>query len=73
MSIKYWLDLYAVLIRSSIRSRMQYKLNFMLGTVLAAVIQIAEPLSPAAKHPIAKKGGGAERVHCPILALLWRC
>ncbi|GIP27520.1 ABC transporter permease [Paenibacillus sp. J23TS9] len=42
MSIRYWLDLYAVLIRSSIRSRMQYKLNFMLGTVLAAVIQIAE-------------------------------
>lgn len=42
MTIKYWLDLYAVLIRSSIRSRMQYKLNFILGTVLAAVIQIAE-------------------------------
>lgn len=42
MNIKYWLGLYAVLIRSSVRSRMQYRLNFMLGTVLAAIIQIAE-------------------------------
>ncbi|MWV43680.1 hypothetical protein GRF59_08525 [Paenibacillus sp. HJL G12] len=42
MNIKYWLDLYVVLIKSSIRSRMQYKLNFILGTVLAAIVQIAE-------------------------------
>lgn len=42
MNFKYWFNLYSVLIRSSIRSRMQYKMNFMLGTFLAAVIQIAE-------------------------------
>jgi len=42
MTVKYLLDLYAVLIRSSIRSRMQYRMNFMLGTLLAALIQIAE-------------------------------
>ncbi|MDR9854419.1 ABC-2 family transporter protein [Paenibacillus sp. VCA1] len=42
MTMKYWLELYAVLIRSSIRSRMQYRFNFALGTLLAAIIQIAE-------------------------------
>lgn len=42
MNIRYWLHLYFVLIRSSIRSGMQYKMNFLLGTFLAAGIQIAE-------------------------------
>lgn len=42
MTIKYWLGLYAVLIRSSVRSGMQYKFNFILGTILAALVQFAE-------------------------------
>ncbi|CAM4217228.1 membrane protein [Paenibacillus macerans] len=37
-----WLNLYRLLIRTSIKSRMQYKFNFVLGTVLAALIQISE-------------------------------
>ncbi len=40
--MKHWFDLYAVLIRSSIQSRMQYRMNFVLGTLLASLIQIAE-------------------------------
>ncbi|MCM3700114.1 ABC transporter permease [Paenibacillus macerans] len=42
-----WLNLYRLLIRTSIKSRMQYKLNFLLGTVLAALIQISEFLMVA--------------------------
>lgn len=42
MTMKHWFDLYAVLIRSSIQSRMQYRMNFVLGTLLASLIQIAE-------------------------------
>lgn len=42
MRIKSWLILYRVLIRTSIRSRMQYKFNFLLASVLAALIQISE-------------------------------
>lgn len=42
-----WLNLYRLLIRTSIKSRMQYKFNFMLGTLLAALIQISEFLMVA--------------------------
>lgn len=37
-----WFRLYMLLIRTSVRSRMQYKFNFVLGTFLAALIQICE-------------------------------
>lgn len=37
-----WFRLYMLLIRTSVRSRMQYKFNFILGTLLAALIQICE-------------------------------
>ncbi|OAB39984.1 hypothetical protein PMSD_02725 [Paenibacillus macquariensis subsp. defensor] len=37
-----WFKLYSILIKSSVRSRMQYKLNFALASILAALIQIAE-------------------------------
>jgi ABC-2 type transport system permease protein len=44
--IKYtlhgWLRLYLLLIRASIRSRMQYKFNFIIASILAALIQISD-------------------------------
>ncbi|XEC97639.1 ABC transporter permease [Paenibacillus tarimensis] len=39
--------LYSLLIKASIRSRMQYKFNFLLASFLAAIIQIAEFLMVA--------------------------
>ncbi|PZT52366.1 ABC transporter permease [Paenibacillus silvae] len=42
-----WFHLYKILIRTSIRSRMQYKFNFVLGAILAALIQISELLMVA--------------------------
>ncbi|MET3939870.1 ABC-type uncharacterized transport system permease subunit [Paenibacillus sp. PvP094] len=42
-----WYHLYKILIRTSIRSRMQYKFNFILASVLAALIQISEFLMVA--------------------------
>jgi len=42
-----WFSLYTMLIRASIRSRMQYKFNFILASVLAALIQICEFLMVA--------------------------
>lgn len=42
-----WYQLYKILIRTSIRSRMQYKFNFILASVLAALIQISEFLMVA--------------------------
>ncbi|PYE42779.1 ABC-2 family transporter protein [Paenibacillus barcinonensis] len=42
-----WFHLYKILIRTSIRSRMQYKFNFVLGAILAALIQISEFLMVA--------------------------
>lgn len=42
MIAPFWLKLYRTLVTSSIRSHMQYKLNFILSSVLAALIQIAE-------------------------------
>ncbi|WP_209862684.1 ABC transporter permease [Paenibacillus shirakamiensis] len=47
MPFKPWLKLYMILIRSSLQSRMQYKFNFILSTMLAAMIQIAEFLMVA--------------------------
>lgn len=47
MTMKSWLSLYGLLIRTSIRSRMQYKFNFVLGVILAALIQISEFLMVA--------------------------
>lgn len=47
MKAKAWISLYILLIRTSVRSRMQYKLNFVLGTLLAALIQISEFLMVA--------------------------
>ncbi|GAA0387959.1 ABC-2 family transporter protein [Paenibacillus motobuensis] len=40
--LKSWLELYVLLIKTSVRSRMQYRFNFILGSVLAALIQISE-------------------------------
>ncbi|MGG6312620.1 ABC transporter permease [Paenibacillus macerans] len=45
--LRSWLRLYRLLIRTSVKSRMQYKFNFMLGSVLAALIQISEFLMVA--------------------------
>ncbi|WP_334073760.1 MULTISPECIES: ABC transporter permease [Paenibacillus] len=42
MKAENWLKLYRLLIRTSIRSRMQYKFNFVLASLLAALIQISE-------------------------------
>lgn len=42
-----WFNLYKMLIRTSIRSRMQYKFNFIMASVLAALIQISEFLMVA--------------------------
>lgn len=47
LKAKSWLLLYAHLVRVSVRSRMQYKFNFVLGTFLAALIQISEFLMVA--------------------------
>lgn len=47
MNAKSWFSLYRLLIRTSIRSRMQYKFNFVLASVLAALIQISEFLMVA--------------------------
>ncbi len=41
-SLRGWLRLYFLLIRASVRSRMQYKFNFLFASVLAALIQIAD-------------------------------
>ncbi|CAM3824796.1 ABC transporter permease [Marinicrinis lubricantis] len=46
-SFMYWARLYKLLIQGSIRSRMQYKFNFILASVLAALIQIADFLMVA--------------------------
>lgn len=40
--LRTYLELYILLIRTSIKSSMQYKLNFFVGSFLAAFIQIAE-------------------------------
>lgn len=45
--LKSWLELYNLLIKTSVRSRMQYRFNFLLGSVLAALIQISEFLMVA--------------------------
>ncbi|RCX20331.1 ABC-2 type transport system permease protein [Fontibacillus phaseoli] len=42
MKLKSCLAMYRLLIKTSIKSRMQYKFNFMLASVLAALIQISE-------------------------------
>ncbi|GAB6929205.1 ABC transporter permease [Paenibacillus sp. JCM 10914] len=47
MTLKSWMSLYALLIRTSIKSRMQYKFNFILASFLAALIQISEFLMVA--------------------------
>jgi len=47
MTTRSWLSLYALLIRTSIKSRMQYKFNFILASFLAALIQISEFLMVA--------------------------
>ncbi|NMO95164.1 ABC transporter permease [Paenibacillus lemnae] len=47
MNHKAWISLYGLLIRTSIRSRMQYKFNFILASFLAALIQISEFLMVA--------------------------
>ncbi|KKO54196.1 ABC transporter permease [Paenibacillus sp. DMB20] len=46
-SVKSWISLYGLLIRTSIKSRMQYKFNFILASFLAALIQISEFLMVA--------------------------
>lgn len=46
-SIRTWLQMYLLLIRTTVRSRMQYKFNFVLGSLLAALIQISEFLMVA--------------------------
>ncbi|HEY4389962.1 MAG TPA: ABC-2 family transporter protein [Paenibacillus sp.] len=45
--LKSWMELYVLLIKTSVRSRMQYRFNFILGSVLAALIQISEFLMVA--------------------------
>lgn len=47
MTMKSWISLYGLLIRTSIKSRMQYKFNFFLASILAALIQISEFLMVA--------------------------
>ncbi|WP_223068924.1 ABC transporter permease [Paenibacillus caui] len=47
MNARAWISLYGLLIRTSVRSRMQYKFNFVLSTLLAALIQISEFLMVA--------------------------
>lgn len=47
MTIKSMVSLYGLLIRTSIKSRMQYKFNFILASFLAALIQISEFLMVA--------------------------
>ncbi|WP_054956273.1 ABC transporter permease [Paenibacillus dakarensis] len=47
MTMKSWISLYGLLIRTSIKSRMQYKFNFVLASLLAALIQISEFLMVA--------------------------
>ncbi|WP_410769936.1 ABC transporter permease [Fontibacillus sp. BL9] len=42
MKLRSCLAMYRLLIKTSIKSRMQYKFNFMLASVLAALIQISE-------------------------------
>ncbi|CAM4169746.1 ABC transporter permease [Saccharibacillus endophyticus] len=41
-SLRNYIKLYLILIRTSVRSRMQYRFNFAFGTVLAAIIQLSE-------------------------------
>lgn len=45
--MRSWISLYGLLIRTSIKSRMQYKFNFFLASILAALIQISEFLMVA--------------------------
>ncbi len=45
--LRSWLRLYGLLVRTTIRSRMQYKFNFVVGTLLAALVQISEFLMVA--------------------------
>lgn len=47
MTLKSWVSLYSLLIRTSIKSRMQYKFNFIFASFLAAFIQISEFLMVA--------------------------
>ncbi|MBG9795450.1 ABC transporter permease [Paenibacillus dendritiformis] len=37
-----WIRMYALLVRASIRSRMQYKFNFWFSTLMAAIISVVE-------------------------------
>ncbi|GIO42715.1 multidrug ABC transporter permease [Paenibacillus apis] len=46
-SFQTWIHMYLLLIRTTIRSRMQYKFNFVIGSFLAAFIQISEFLMVA--------------------------
>ncbi|WP_172199799.1 ABC transporter permease [Saccharibacillus qingshengii] len=46
-AVRSYIKLYLLLIRTSIRSRMQYRFNFALGTILAALIQLSEFLMVA--------------------------
>ena len=47
MTFKSWLSLYRLLILMSVRSRMQYKFNFLFSSFLAAFIQTSEFLMVA--------------------------
>lgn len=42
IALRNYIKLYLILIRTSVRSRMQYRFNFAFGTVLAAIIQLSE-------------------------------
>lgn len=46
-AMRSYIRLYLILIRTSVRSRMQYRFNFAFGTVLAALIQLSEFLMVA--------------------------
>ncbi|MCM3341790.1 ABC-2 family transporter protein [Paenibacillus sp. MER TA 81-3] len=37
-----WIHMYALLVRASIRSRMQYKFNFWFSSIMAAIINVVE-------------------------------
>jgi ABC-2 type transport system permease protein len=47
MKLPYGLSLYILLIRTTVRSRMQYKFNFVFSSLFAALIQISEFLMVA--------------------------
>lgn len=42
ITLRNYIKLYLILIRTSVRSRMQYRFNFAFGTILAAIIQLSE-------------------------------